>query len=262
MEASWRQSTDWAAVWRRDSLLPEQMNLQNTPATRNLPHYFLRCEIEPAELPGHWRFELTRPDGAPGEEAADVEPGVGGIRLELLTVVRALESLDEPSRITLLNPSATLRQGILYGLADWRAYGWQWEWFGQLVPIKNADLWQRLDQAMQFHHVECRRWRLDSAHGAPGGPLFSRQHGERAGTAHSPPAPPSNSADAPTQLRAALRRPLDSLACRVQRMLQHISSRWVADEPRILPFGPFEPPPKRPTGAVPRLSWRLKWLAP
>lgn len=148
------------------------MNRTLPPATRVLPQFYLRCEIEPADLPGHWRFELTRPDGTPGVEAADVEPGVSGPRLELLTVVRALESLDERSRITLMNPSATLRQGILYGLAEWQSNGWRWERFGQLVPIKNLDLWQRLDQAMRFHEVECRRWQIHSAHPTLRGPTW------------------------------------------------------------------------------------------
>jgi hypothetical protein len=35
------------------------------------------------------------------------------------------------------------------------------------VPIKNRDLWQRVDRALEFHHVECRTWRIDRAHATP-----------------------------------------------------------------------------------------------
>jgi hypothetical protein len=50
-------------------------------------------------------------------------------------------------------------------LETWRNSGWQWERFGKLAPIKNRDLWQRVDRALKFHAVECRRYRLDGAHG-------------------------------------------------------------------------------------------------
>jgi ribonuclease HI len=82
----------------------------------------------------------------------------------LLTLVRALESLDQPSKVTLIGCSNYIRQGIQYGVAEWRANDWLWEWFGQMVPVKNADLWQRLDRSLAFHEVECGLRRIDAAH--------------------------------------------------------------------------------------------------
>jgi hypothetical protein len=79
-------------------------------------------------------------------------------------VIRGLEALDEPSRVTLVTSSRYVRRGLLYGLTEWRTNDWAWEWYGQMVPVKNRDLWQRLDRALEYHHVECRRWRLDNAH--------------------------------------------------------------------------------------------------
>lgn len=97
--------------------------------------------------------------------ADDVDPEAQGDRLELLTVVRGLEALEQPSRVTLWTPSTYVREGIRHGLREWRDNGWLWEYFGRMVPVKNDDLWRRLDRAMEFHQVDCRTWRIDRAHG-------------------------------------------------------------------------------------------------
>jgi ribonuclease HI len=108
-------------------------------------------------------------DGSEQYQAADVEPGLHGQRLELLTVVRALESLDQPSQVTLVGCSEYIRNGMQYGLPEWQTNGWRWECFGQMVPVKNGDLWQRMERALRFHHVECCRRRFDPPHGRFGG---------------------------------------------------------------------------------------------
>ena len=100
-------------------------------------------------------------------EAGGTEPDVRGERLDLLCVVRGLEALDQPSRVTLITSSAYVREGIRYGLQQWRVNGWRWESFGRMVPVKNQDLWQRVDAALQFHRLECQVWRFDEAHNGP-----------------------------------------------------------------------------------------------
>jgi ribonuclease HI len=113
-----------------------------------------------------WHFVLQSPDGDPLLEASDQEPGYDGDWLDLLALVRGLESLEQPSRLTLVTPSRYVRRGLNYGLDDWRRNGWQWESFGLLVPVKNADLWQRVDRALGFHELEGRNFRIDPAHTA------------------------------------------------------------------------------------------------
>ena len=132
----------------------------NVPA----PHYLLFSESSQTPEPGRWRFVLRSSDGAQRVVADDVEPDVRGERLELLTVVRGLEALDQPSRVTVVTSSSHIREGIRFGLAEWRRNGWRWEAFGQMIPVKNGDLWQRMDRALRFHQVECRHWRIDAAH--------------------------------------------------------------------------------------------------
>ena len=128
------------------------------------PHYLLFSRAHASEGGGHWQFTLRSTDGSEQFEAADVEPGLHGQRLELLTVIRALESLDQPSQVTLMGCSDYIRNGIQYGLADWQSNGWQWEHFGQMTPIKNGDLWQRMERALRFHQIGCRRRRFDDPH--------------------------------------------------------------------------------------------------
>ena len=128
------------------------------------PHYLLFSESSQTPEPGRWRFVLRSSDGAQRVVADDVEPDARGERLELLTVVRGLEALEQPSRVTLVTPSPHIREGIRFGLAEWRRNGWRWEAFGQMIPVKNGDLWQRMDRALRFHQVECRHWRIDAAH--------------------------------------------------------------------------------------------------
>ncbi|HIQ21479.1 MAG TPA: hypothetical protein EYH34_09635 [Planctomycetes bacterium] len=142
-----------------------------------LPHYVLISRTAEHEGCGQWRFVLQSVDGGDRLVAFDAEPGLRGERLELFAIVRGLEALRQPSRVTLVTPSAYLREGLRYGLSEWRKNGWRWEWFGQMVPVKNADLWQRVDRALQFHQVECRTLRMDAAHRSvrPKGRVWARR---------------------------------------------------------------------------------------
>ena len=132
----------------------------------NVPHFNLIAHIDRSGRSGQWQFALRSHDGTQRFEAHDAERDLSVERLDLLTVVRAFESLDQPSRVTLVDCSDYVWTGIRYGLLEWRGSDWRWEFFGQMVPVKNADLWQRLDRALQFHDVECRRRRFDPPHGA------------------------------------------------------------------------------------------------
>jgi ribonuclease HI len=140
-----------------------------------IPQYILYSDaLSGRDTGGHpggvWHFALEAVDGTHVVEAHEREPdpSTWGERLELLSVVRGLEALDEPARVTLITSSRYVRRGLRYGLEEWRRNGWYWERFGKLVPVKNQDLWQRVDRALRYHEVRCRYWRLDAAHGEGG----------------------------------------------------------------------------------------------
>jgi hypothetical protein len=67
-----------------------------------------------------------------------------------------------------MTSSRYVNRGLTYGLEEWRSNEWTWESFGEMVPVKNQDLWQRLDHALQFHQLDVRPIRLDGPHALRG----------------------------------------------------------------------------------------------
>src|SRR5262245_37004268 len=136
----------------------------NVPA----PHFLLYAEAGrppsgEATESGAWRFVLRLPGGETSLEAADEETEATPQRLELLAVVRGLEALSQPSRVTLLTGSRYLRRGLDFGISQWRENDWQWERYGRMAPVKNSDLWQRLDRLLSIHELECKPTRMEKA---------------------------------------------------------------------------------------------------
>ncbi|MDP1564433.1 MAG: RNase H family protein, partial [Pirellulaceae bacterium] len=109
---------------------------------------------------GSWRFLIQSAAGQVLLDAGDIEPDVSGERLDLLTVVRGLEALEQESCVTLITDQRYVLRGMRYGLEEWREQDWKWQRFGDLVEINHADLWKRLDHALSFHQVQCRQFRI------------------------------------------------------------------------------------------------------
>jgi hypothetical protein len=96
-------------------------------------------------------------------EAADEEAETSPERLELLAIIRALEALDQPSRVTLVSASRSVQRGLKFGLSQWRENDWLWERYGRMTPVKHEDLWRRLDRLLDIHAVDCRPGRTKGA---------------------------------------------------------------------------------------------------
>lgn len=109
-----------------------------------------------------WRFVLQEVLTNRQFSASGTEPTACSERLELLAVVRALESLDGPSRVTLVTKSRYVSRGLKRGLPQWRERQWKWERFGKLRPVRDDDLWRRVDGALKFHELDCRLWQFGS----------------------------------------------------------------------------------------------------
>ncbi len=121
----------------------------------SVPQYRLFSVADSENRPGYWRFRFCVEDGRVILDTEDLEPRIRGARLELLTLVRALESLDHPANITLATGSRYIREGLRFGIPEWRKNGWRWECFGRMIPVRNGDLWQRVDRALAIHRVSC-----------------------------------------------------------------------------------------------------------
>ena len=79
-------------------------------------------------------------------------------RMELTAPIRALESLTRPCAVDLYTDSTYVRNGITQWMTNWKRNGWQTQ--GK-TPVKNADLWRRLDAAAAVHEV---RWHWVKGH--------------------------------------------------------------------------------------------------
>jgi len=71
-------------------------------------------------------------------------------RMELLAAINALESLTRASRITVVTDSAYVKNGVTGWIHGWKRNGWK---TAAKKPVKNAELWQRLDEAQRRHDV-------------------------------------------------------------------------------------------------------------
>jgi ribonuclease HI len=121
---------------------------------------------------GIWRFVLKGKEGGVPLEAFDHEDGWHVDRLSLLSVVRGLESLEQPSKVALYSPSRYVTRGFDSAMSIWKKKDWTWERFGEEVAIKNRDLWIRVDRALEFHDVDCRYYRVDAPQ-RMGAPVFA-----------------------------------------------------------------------------------------
>lgn len=72
-------------------------------------------------------------------------------RMELLAAIRALEALKRPCRVTLVTDSQYLKQGISRWIHKWRRNGWK---TSSKAPVRNQDLWMKLDGLCQGHTLE------------------------------------------------------------------------------------------------------------
>ncbi len=71
-------------------------------------------------------------------------------RMELMAAISALEALSRPSRITVVTDSAYVKNGVTGWIHGWKRNGWK---TAAKKPVKNAELWQRLDEAQKRHDV-------------------------------------------------------------------------------------------------------------
>jgi ribonuclease HI len=112
------------------------------------------CKGNPG--PGGWGAFLS--SGGHTKEMFGGEPLTTNNRMELMAPIEALSTLKQPCAVTIFTDSQYLRNGIGSWIHAWKARGWR---TADNKPVKNIDLWQRLDALAQKHHV---RWQWVKAH--------------------------------------------------------------------------------------------------
>jgi len=111
--------------------------------------------------PGGWGVLLQAVDGGEVRKERALKGGEAETtnnRMELLAAINALEVLQRPSALTIITDSAYVKNGIETWLHGWKRNGWR---TASKKPVKNVELWQRLDAAQARHEV---RWEWVKGH--------------------------------------------------------------------------------------------------
>jgi ribonuclease HI len=106
--------------------------------------------------PGGWGAILI--SGAAEKELCGGEPATTNNRMELMAAIQALEALNKPCKVELHTDSTYVMKGISEWVHNWKRRGWQ---TADKKPVKNEDLWRRLDEARLRHDVD---WRWVKGH--------------------------------------------------------------------------------------------------
>ncbi len=142
------------------------------------------CRPNPG--PGGWAAVLLFPGREPVELSGHEDTSTNN-RMELTAAIRALESLPGPHRVRLITDSEYVRKGITSWLAGWKQHGWR---TAAKTPVKNRDLWQALDAALEKHRVT---WKWTKGHA---GDRWNERADQLAGRAIGRPELPLDDADA------------------------------------------------------------------
>ena len=114
--------------------------------------------------PGGWAFLLRHVSSGQEKEASGGEPETTNNRMELMAVIEGLAALKYACRVDLFTDSVYVGKGISEWLPRWKANDWRRKEGKRLVPIKNVELWQQLDQLLQRQQVSYYRVAGHSGH--------------------------------------------------------------------------------------------------
>lgn len=156
-----------------DALSPEQAEKLQDALTQKINKFKLKATDNPASQngispeatdkviiytdgacsgnpgPGGWGATLIY-----GDKRKDIKGGeteTTNNRMELMAAIQALETLKKPVKIALWTDSTYLRKGITEWINGWKKNGWK---TAAKKPVKNADLWQRLDACRNSHDID------------------------------------------------------------------------------------------------------------
>ncbi|MDC0936757.1 ribonuclease HI [Pirellulales bacterium] len=114
--------------------------------------------------PGGWAFLLRHPKSGKEIEGSGGEHDTTNNRMELSAVIEGLAALKRPTNVEVLTDSVYVGEGMSKWMPKWKANGWQRKQGGKNVPVKNEDLWRRLDELLAVHKVQYTRVAGHSGH--------------------------------------------------------------------------------------------------
>ena len=114
--------------------------------------------------PGGWAYILRHPATGTEKEASGGAALTTNNQMELQAVISGLEALKAPSEVEVITDSAYVANGCSQWLPGWKRNGWRRKDGGQWKPVKNQELWQRLDELLSKHRVRFTHVRGHAGH--------------------------------------------------------------------------------------------------
>jgi ribonuclease HI len=114
--------------------------------------------------PGGWAFILRHPASGKELRRSGGERETTNNRMEMMAVIEGLEALKRPSRVDLVSDSIYVGKGLSEWMPKWKANGWRRREGDRWAPVKNEDLWRRLDALLAKHQVRFTHIRGHQGH--------------------------------------------------------------------------------------------------
>ncbi len=115
-----------------------------------LPHVIIHTDGGAAPNPGPGGWAAILESKGHRKELKGGEPHTTNNRMELTAAISALEALKRPCAVDLYTDSQYLRDGVTKWITQWKRNGWR---TADKRPVRNEDLWRRLDDALKPHRV-------------------------------------------------------------------------------------------------------------
>jgi ribonuclease HI len=106
--------------------------------------------------PGGWAFILKHPSTGTTADGWGAEERTTNNRMELMGVIRGLESLKRRCRVEVVTDSQYVAKGLSEWMPKWKSQGWKRKEGKTLKPVINEDLWRRLDELSSKHTLKVR----------------------------------------------------------------------------------------------------------
>ena len=114
--------------------------------------------------PGGWAYLLRHPASGIEVEQSGGERETTNNRMELTAVIEGLAALKKASHVELFTDSVYVGKGMSEWMGKWKANGWRRKEGKRMVPVKNEELWRRLDELLAVHDVRYTRVAGHSGH--------------------------------------------------------------------------------------------------
>lgn len=114
--------------------------------------------------PGGWGYILKHPATGAEKEASGGDRTTTNNQMELMAVIRGLEALTRPTKVEVVTDSTYVAKGAQEWMPNWKRNGWRRREGKSWKPVKNEELWKRLDELLSQHEVRFQVVKGHSGH--------------------------------------------------------------------------------------------------